>query len=457
MENNQEQPQITEGPEKVPLAGKAYKFIIGFIIVCAVLVFIVSALVLIIKVVPNTLDHVASTFQSITNTDNTSLSTDKENVISGEIVTLSWETQNTDIHSINIICNDPNISIEYATDFFECRDTITFPIKVSMAQLTVFSKAPESQVTFVLESEDNNKEIKTLDEKTIIIKNNNSTEDTTITLTSAESTSTETQKSTSTTYTQGKDLAVQITSLGILNNGQFVTTDNFSYNDLVRAQFLIRNTGDVSVSNWQFRALLPVTDTTNQNFISTIQPTLVPGGQILYTLTFSGIKESGNSIFLVQADHTNSIYEITESNNIASVTLAGGNNSSNTKSEKADFDIDLIATGRMSGNRFIETNNLDTNDEVALIIRVYNNGGLDTERWRINIEVDDPRNKSVIDEESSRYQKLSPGEYIDITLTFDEFDDDGDYDFKIKVDSDNDTSESSKSNNILKFDIDIDN
>ncbi|MCI5108487.1 MAG: hypothetical protein MRY49_01410, partial [Candidatus Pacebacteria bacterium] len=61
-----------------------------------------------------------------------------------------------------------------------------------------------------------------------------------------------------------------------------------------------------------------------------------------------------------------------------------------------------------------------------------------------------------LDYRSRRYNSLLPGEYRDITVSFDNLPDDGRYEFDIEIDPDRDTREETRSNNDLNLDIDVD-
>ena len=441
-----------EMEKKTPLAGKAYKFIIGFIIVCAVLVFIISAFFLLIKVVPNTFNLVASTFQSLSD-DQAPLTINKSVITSGETVRLSWGRSGTDIYTLTILCDTADISVEYGRDFYECRDSILLPTDATEIDLIVLGSKAET-ISFVLEKEDTRGAIETLSEQTLSLYPTDTEEDTTsLSLSSDSSTAREEVTTPSTIFPNGSDLSTHITSIGVIRNGQFINTNNVLSDDIVRVQFIVRNNGADTVSNWHFRAILPIEESI---YTSTTQPTLTPGGYISYTLTFDGVR-GGSSTLAIQADPHNYIRETDETNNTVSAPLIGHNSSvAYDRNDDADFDVELLATGRASGNRLVETRNLDTNDEVRIQFRVSNIGGEETDDRRFSIEVDDPDNNTIVDEKSRRYDSLKPGESIDITLTFDEFDEDGDYDFKIVVDPEKDTREESRSNNTLRFDLDID-
>ena len=111
LNNKKEIPASAEAelefrPESVgeePQTNKAYKFIVGFVITIALLIFVISTIVLLVKVVPNSISLVASTFRAIqedqpienidgTQTDDTALFSVNDSFInSGETIALSWE------------------------------------------------------------------------------------------------------------------------------------------------------------------------------------------------------------------------------------------------------------------------------------------------------------------------------------------------------------------------------
>ena len=469
---NQNPEEVAKPEEKEIKTNKAYKFIVGFVIVVALLIFIVSTIVLLVKIVPDLTSLVAGTFRAIgqnqpaenveeTQTDGTALfSVDDSSIDSGETITLSWEQAETNgAYTLIFLCDEQSgITIEHVEDFFECGDYLDFDQNETQAQISVISSQKRfADLPVVLEFKKENGEINTVGEVAVTISNKGLEEGVVITEeTSASPTNNSTGPKISTSVPGHRDLAVRIIQAGPIVNGQIVNTGSFDGNSIARIQFEIKNNGNISTGPWSFQAVLPMADISSRLFNSGIQNSLTPGSGVIYTLTFSGLL-SGTNQALITADIQNTVAESNESNNQAQVTftVSGGNSAVNGSGE-ADFDIDLIAIGRISGSRFIETDNLDTSDELAIRFRVTNIGGEETKDWRFEVDVDEPSNADDLDYESKRFSELDPGESREITISFDNLDEDGDYDFEIEVDSEKDTDEKPRSNNTIRFDVEID-
>ncbi len=452
-------------------ANKAYKFIIGFVIAVALLIFVISTVVLVIKVIPDISTLVAGVFQSTdkNTTDSSSndplLSVTDSFLATGDMVTFSWkENESLGKYSLTFLCEDEDeISIEHRDDFTDCGDALLFNQGETEADITFTSnKKRYVDIPSILEFEDQDGNIDTIDEIQITVSNKNPNDgsilgidtdngDTSINVTSTDDTPAKTSPA------PVRDLSVQILQVGEVVNEQIIGSSSFDTNAVIGMRFEIRNNGNVSTGSWLFQIILPVVKTSDRLFNSGIQGSLSPGESTIYTITFSGIR-GGNNLALISVDPQNLIRESSENNNQAQASFnSTGNGFTGSNTGEADFDIDLIAIGRISGSRFIETNNIDVDDELAIKFRVTNIGGETTENWRFDVEVDEPRNADDLDYRSKRYDKLDPGEYREVILRYDNLDEDGNYDFDIEVDQEKDTDEDKRSNNKIRFDVDIDN
>lgn len=409
-------------------SSRAYKFIIGFIIAIALIIFIISSIVLVIKIVPDTFSLVASTFQSVTSDEDTSspaISLDKTSISSGDSIKFSWSELNQNSkYSLIFFCSDSSVSMRAYGRDFSCGDYIEIDNNDSSENILFSTEKENGEVTIVFESENEDGDIKSIQEVVVNISNDNF-DDVEVTTTTTNTT----------TISNTRDLYVRILGSG----------DNF-------VQFEVRNQGNLSTGLWQFRAIIPTVNVSDRIFISNIQPSLVGGTGIVYTMTFNNTEDG---TFVVQVDPNNNVSETNESNNQASVRISGDNNNLSS-GDDADFDIDLLGYGRMSGNRFIETRNIDQNDELAIQFRVRNVGGETTDDWRFEVDSEDPDGDDSLDFRSRRYAELAPGEYRDIVISFDNLPDDGEYELRIEVDPDKDTNEETRSNNSFRVDIDVD-
>ncbi len=223
--------------------------------------------------------------------------------------------------------------------------------------------------------------------------------------------------------------------------------------------FTVTNKGGRSTGSWLFQYTTP-TDP-KKTITSPLQMSLGPNQSILYTITFEA-KANGNQSVVIQLDPSNLVSESIENNNIETITLTGSgfgnNNGSNNNDDSynskddADFIIQNLEVGRVSGNKFVKDDTADEGDDIALRFVVKNRGGENTKNWRFEIE--NLPYKSSNSFRSQEYNKLRPGESIEVLVQFDDIER-GDFEIEVEVDSDNDTREESESNNIDSVDLEV--
>lgn len=222
--------------------------------------------------------------------------------------------------------------------------------------------------------------------------------------------------------------------------------------------FTVSNNGGRSTGNWTFNYNTPTSP--KETISSPLQMSLGPNQSILYTLTFNA-KASGNQNVVVQLDPSNLISEASETNNIGTITLSGnsfgGGSSNNTDNsydskDDADFVIKNLEVGRLSGNRFIEDDEAEEGDDIAIQFTVKNQGGDKTDDWRFEIRNLPYDSQNTF--RSKEYDSLRPGESIVITVEFENIDE-GDVDIRVEVDSEDDTDEESESNNDDSVDLEV--
>lgn len=225
-----------------------------------------------------------------------------------------------------------------------------------------------------------------------------------------------------------------------------------------QVSFTVSNIGGKSTGNWTFNYTTPTNP--KETLSSPLQVSLSKGQSIRYTLTF-GAKASGNQNVAIQLDPSNAISELSETNNIGTITLSGGSigggntdDNSYNSNDDADFVIRNLEVGRLSGNNFREDDKANDGDDIAIQFTVQNHGGETTEDWRFeidNLPYDDDDNYR-----SKEYSALRPGESLTITVEFENVDE-GDYDIDVTIDSEKDTREESESNNDDSVDLEVEN
>ena len=209
----------------------------------------------------------------------------------------------------------------------------------------------------------------------------------------------------------------------------------------------VYNYGNTATGPWEFA----YTDAENpsRTVLSPIQASLGAGQGMAITIRFDGQDNSSQTI-AVTLDPLNKISESNESNNTSSVVIRGGSNPSNDSDDSYDSndDADLIITsmevGRLSGNRFVEDDEIDEDDTAAVRFIVKNQGGEPTGSWRFEINnLPYDGNDSY---RSSSQRSLQPGQSLEIVADFDNIDE-GRYSIRIEVDSEDDVDEEKENNN----------
>ncbi len=206
----------------------------------------------------------------------------------------------------------------------------------------------------------------------------------------------------------------------------------------------VYNYGNTSTGPWEFS----YTDAENpsRTILSPIQASLARGQGLAITVQFDGQDNSRQTIE-VSLDPLNKIKESNESNNKTSVVIVASSNSNDDDYDSND-DADLIITsmevGRISGNRFVEDDEIDEDDTAAVRFVVKNQGGESTGSWRF--EIDNLPYDNDDSYRSKSYSSLRPGQSLEVIADFDGIDE-GRYSIKVEVDSEDDVDEEKENNN----------
>ncbi|MCI5108783.1 MAG: hypothetical protein MRY49_02970, partial [Candidatus Pacebacteria bacterium] len=342
-------------------SSKAYKFIVGFIIAVALIIFIISSVILVIKIVPDTFGLVAATFQSVKEeapVETADISADKTSIKSGDGINFSWGNLNEDTaYSLIFLCGDDSMEIRANGQTLSCDEYIVINNNDNNENVVFVTDKDSVNVSTIFESEDSTGDIETIKQIDLTVSNNNT------------SVTTETVRTTNVSTTPNtRDLYIRLVRSGVVNNTAYI-------------QFEVGNSGSISTGTWQFRAILPTASVSDRVFVSNIQTSLSSGSGIIYTLTFSNL-ESGTNQAIIQIDPQNIVSESNESNNQLALNFRGNGDTSYNSDDRADFNIDLLGYGILIGNRYTETRDIDQNDELAIRFRVRNIGGEETEDWR---------------------------------------------------------------------------
>lgn len=451
-------------------------FVVGVVIILIVLAF------LIIKFVPRMVSGIANVGSSVSGIfgkNDIKVSASSTSLKNGDVIDITWQpvANKTGVYGITYSCVDA-VEIDIITAAgarsLVCGNVFTLGPEVSTAKLRVFLTKENAfadipvQVYF---TETGNNAPTANGQVLVTIQDGNPTA-TTGTLSGAEATITSETVATSTsatTNTSGNTLYVNKPASTRTYTTSYTSSAAYPA-DLVISNVLASNTQvGFTVSNiggrasgiWSFTYTTPTNP--KETFNSPLQLSLAPGQSIRYTLTFAS-KDSGSQNVTIFVDSSNTVSESSETNNSANVTMTGsayGNNnggSSNNnnfdRDDDADFVIEDLEVGRMSGNRFTEDDTADEGDDIAVRFMVRNRGGETTEDWRFELRNLPYNNDKTY--RSDEYDALRPGESIEIIIELDNVDE-GNVDIRAEVDSEDDTNEERENNNTDTVELDVRN
>lgn len=439
-------------------------FVIGIILILIILAF------LIIRFVPRIIGGIANIGSSVGNLfgqDEISVTSSDVNLTNGERFVVSWDSKiNKDgLYNISFGCVDQvNIDIETTSGVRRLICDSPFTLGPSAGSVTLIASLSKEnsfadvpvRINF---SEGSNAPLAS-GEVLVTIQNGNpnagnfGNNGSTITSTPVEEPKTNTG-STSGTKTTAQPRSVVYTPVATGPADLAITNVVAIGNN--RVSFTVTNIGGRNSGNWSFNYTTPTSP--KETISSPLQLSLGPNQAILYTVTY-GAKANGNQNVVIQIDPSNSVAEASETNNVGTITLTGagfGNTSGNTDGsynsrDDADFKILNLEVGRISGNRFIEDDEAEDGDDIAIRFVVKNQGGDETEDWRFEIKglpYDDDDNFR-----SREYNSLQPGQSQELIVEFENIDE-GDYEIEVLVDSEDDTDEESESNNDDSVDLEV--
>lgn len=119
------------------------------------------------------------------------------------------------------------------------------------------------------------------------------------------------------------DLAVKILEIGVIDKitNLWLATTSLRSIDRIAVRFLVENLGTKETGSWYFNAVLP----TYPSYIysANSQVSLLPGERIEFTLGFDSVEKKDGNIVVINVDPANSIFEVSEENNIAKITIDG--------------------------------------------------------------------------------------------------------------------------------------
>jgi hypothetical protein len=237
---------------------------------------------------------------------------------------------------------------------------------------------------------------------------------------------------------------------GTWREGVVFVSNRIEEDEIGGVEFTVINDGGTATGPWTFT----YTEPTARGDVRSAgtQPSIPAGSSLTYTIQFPSYAEGMKST-TITLDTSNSVAERNEYDNSRTEILLfdatsndqGTGSGSFNKNDDANLTVEILGTGRLDGRRFVETDNVDSNDELAVRFKIKNDGGESTGAWRFTVELtgDDDQ-----DYESARQPSLAPGQSAEYTLAFDGIDRDAEtVTFKVTADSDDDVDEEDERDN----------
>lgn len=119
------------------------------------------------------------------------------------------------------------------------------------------------------------------------------------------------------------DLAVKISETGVIDKitNIFTATTSLRSIDRIAVRFSVENLGTKETGSWYFNAVLPTYP--SHIYSANSQTSLLPGDRIEFTLGFDSVEKKDGNVVVINVDPANSIFEASEENNIARITIDG--------------------------------------------------------------------------------------------------------------------------------------
>lgn len=207
-----------------------------------------------------------------------------------------------------------------------------------------------------------------------------------------------------------KNLTIVYSTMGIIQNGQFVTTNTFNTEDTISVRFLVINDQDTPTGPYSMRVEMPAREYDDRvkilNNLNSIP------GESTYSVEarFSGVDLSqGTPAVRIYLDSANQIAETNENDNSITIQLKNvsesylnnynnntcncvpyvNNNNNSNNSYLPNLSIVSFEVGRIINGSFQIQNYLNYGEKLAVRARVRNNGAYFSNSWSSKISVVD--------------------------------------------------------------------
>jgi hypothetical protein len=446
-------------------------FLIAGMLIVAIFAFIGAT-----KIIPKAFTSIGSAFSSISSTifspkETIILSLSNNSVSTGEQVDVSFEHKNksnSGTYEFKFDCsnNDLSFTLIDGQKNIDLVCTATSTVASNTFKIIPHLKKENSFVdSYIYVTFNNDKGAREASGKTVLTVHNGTTKGTSSNQSETSVNKIEsTKKETSTVVENARpvtninvvrksDLYIKTKDMGIIANGVFIQKASFGQYEAPVVRFNIANIGNTETGPWQFTAVLPTYPI--QVFPSGIQPSLKPGEIIEYTLTLQNLANTGNNAVSINVDPTQSVSELSETNNFAVMTLVNSgsgyenrvypyNNYNN--SDDSDLMIRIIGRGYVDNDGdFVEASSISSNKTAAIKFEIENTGDEDSGRFKYSVYFPSYDDSTVTKTVSS----IDAGER---KRFIEEFEDpeEGTNEFEIRVDTDNDVSERREDNNYIE-------
>lgn len=465
---------MTQDTNQSPMKALLTKalFVVGIIFLIVVIGF---ALLFIVPRIVSGIGGAASALTSIFRGaagDGIAVTTSASRVKSEEEFTISWddaESVPTTSYAVSFSCVE-NTVIRIDGKRAQCEKNIDVSfaendIDVEIENTKVDSVAEVSFKIAAVESGEETRSGKTVvaatngtpsifdnDDDTNYIPDNNDDEDDKPSNGNVSKPSTGSTGGTTVKPTTGKpNLYISRAVTGTWIEGVVTSSNRVEEDEIGGVEFTVVNDGGAATGPWAFTYTEPTARGDVRN--AGTQPSIPAGGSLTYTIKFPSYA-AGMKSTTITLDTSNSVAERNEYDNSRTEVLlfdetstdqnTGGNGSYN-RDDDANLTVEILGTGRLDGRRFVETDNVDSGDELAVRFKIKNDGGESTGAWRFTVELSGDDDQ---DYESARQPSLAPGQSAEYTLAFDGIDRDADsVTFKVTADSDDDVDEEDERDN----------
>lgn len=217
------------------------------------------------------------------------------------------------------------------------------------------------------------------------------------------------------------DIAVEILSKGIISNGIFVPTNNFTTGDVVVIKFKVENRGQYATGRWSARIDMPSYN--NVDKVRTLNniASLPAGTAVTGEARFDN-PIAGNTSASIVVDTAQTTQDTNRSNNTATVSISttGTNTGTNyTNGTQADLQVKIISTGSINQfGQFTPNTSPRYGEKVAVQFEVSNIGGTNTPIWSWRADVSGAITNTYL---SPSENALAPGSSIRLVVGFDTY------------------------------------